>query len=259
MNSDKSSPRGLLNVTSLKLRFFLLVVLAAPAFTNIHDTVDFAVWLPAAVPGAIADSIGWIAYGAVVFSIISWTLGGSTLSKLLSVAVTLAMLLAFFRAGLPRIPILGEFFQGSKIDVNPSEAAFAQFVVMMTVIPLALFVVECFPAAEILSKMRLGIEPPSEYLILLAIWLRVYTIVLDAVGYCLLAWKEENPIFLLPRHRNDTTSVQKLTKLALWPIGAAKTWAIALVTYTIEQIPELMCQLDMSLSVSGGRYGKQKF
>ena len=256
MNAQ-DSPRGAMRIHSLWLRLATLIALALPAFTPILDYLDVASHLPQGIPLAVLRTLPYIGYGAILFLVVVRTVGAVGLTRLLAVGIPLALVVSITRALLPSLPVVGTFLQGSKTIESIDEAAIDQMITMFTVVPLALFIVQCFPPAELISRMRQRAGVVSENAIRLAIALRIYTVVTDAIASFWRAWIEENPSLLLPRHRSEATSTQKFFKFPFWFLGAARTWALALITYTIEQIPSLIHQLDTTLSPTGESHGRQ--
>lgn len=246
------SRNGVMRITPLWLRFFVLTLLAVPAFTPVLNSVSIIEHIPAGVPPAIAKASVFLAYALVLFAIIVVTIGIAGLTRLLAVAIPLALVVSITRALLPEIPFIGAFLQGSKPIQGVDVASFDQLVTMLTVIPLALFVVQCFPASEFILRMRKNRDSVSENTVRAAILFRVYVVVTDAIASFRKAWTEENPRVLLPRYRSEATSTQKILKFPFWFFGAAKLWSLALITYSIEQIPPLIHQLDVTLSTQLG-------
>lgn len=255
MHEKKAS--GIMSIRPLFVRFIVLILIALPAFTPVLGAFDLSPYFPEGVPKPVLQLLPYIAYATILFLVVVFTTGAIGLVRLLAIGIPLALVVSITKVLLPKIPILGVYLQGSKTDTNINEAALLQLVTMMTVIPLALFVVQCFPPAEIISRIRDNSKPVSENAIRLAIVLRIYTVVSDAIASFWKAWIEENPSFLLPRHRSEATSTQKIYRFPFWFIGAAKTWALALITYTIEQIPSLIHQLDTTLSSAGDSNGNK--
>ena len=254
MHEKKAS--GIMSIRSLAVRFIVLLLIALPVFTPALNVIDLSPYFPVGVPKPVLQLLPYTVYATVLFIVVVFTIGALGLARLLAVGIPLALVVSITRALLPRIPVLGDYLQGSKIDTNIEEAALQQLVTMITVVPLALFIVQCFPPAEIITRMRGDSKHISENAIRLAIVLRIYTVVSDAIASFWKAWIEENPSLLLPRHRSEATSTQKIYKFPFWFLGAAKTWALALITYTIEQIPSLIHQLDITLSSAGDSNGK---
>ena len=122
-----------------------------------------------------------------------------------------------------------------------------QLFTMLVVIPLGMLFIHSFPPAELISRLRSPSGQVSEWVVRIAITLRIYSMVVDAIAAFHAAWSEENPKVLLPRHRKDIGGTDKLWKLPMWFLGAAATWGLALVTYCIEQIPQLVAQLDITI------------
>jgi hypothetical protein len=256
MNTE-NIPRGIMRIRRLSLRFAALFLLIFPSLTPLLNMVSVLPYLPAGVPVGVAKTLPYIGYGGVAFSIIVWTVGPAGLVRLLAAAIPIAMAVAFARAVVPNIPLIGQFLQGSKTDEDVAAAALLQFVTMLIVIPLPLFAVQCFPLAEFILRFRQKFGSISETGIRVAIALRIYSAVIDAIASFWRAWVEENPGRILPRHRSEASSMQKFLKFPLWFIGAGRTWSFALLIYAIEQIPPLIYQLDATISkLENGRGGE---
>ena len=200
------------------------------------------------MPQSLLGVIVFIMYAAIVYAIIILTFGLQGLTQMLAVSIIVALTVVLTMAAFSKVPVLGDWLQGSKASVQIDIKAVEQFFTMLVVIPLGLLIVHSFPPAELISRLRTPDGVVSERAVRLAIALRIYSIVVDAVAAFYAAWMEENPSVLLPRHRKDIGGTDKLWKLPLWFFGAAATWALALVTYCIEQIPQLVTQLDATLN-----------
>jgi len=239
--------RGVLRIRSLSLRLALLVLLAVPAFNrNILDTL-----LPTSLihqlPLPLLSVLAFVAYSIVVYAIVVWTFGIKGLTQMLALAVVLGLTVVISMAAISKAPILGDWLQGSKTLAQVDAKAVEQFFAMLVVIPLGLLIIHSFPPAELICRLRSPTGTISEHAIRVAIVLRIYSMVADAISSFYAAWSEENPKVFLPRHRKDIGGTDKLWKLPMWFFGAAATWGIALVTYCIEQIPQLVTQLDVTL------------
>ena len=244
--------RGLLRITPLWLRLILVLVIALPAF------VPFTKWyqLPSELTNILSTGVKepmlsqvslsakYLVYTMVMYLIIYITFGIRGFTRLLGIAVPLALVVCLTQASLPSLPGLGPLVQGSKSPAIADAITLHQFIVMITVIPLGLFGVMCFPPTELLNRVRQRGHEPSENLVRVIIVLRLIQIVTEGVAKYRQAWKEENPAQLFPRHRAEIGSTQRFVKFPVWFVGAAKTWAVALVTYSIENIPALIYQID---------------
>jgi hypothetical protein len=243
----ENSRKGIMRVKNLWARFALLVIIFFPIFIPIIGFYDASVYMPHEIPDQIKNMVPYLIYMAIVYFFIVRTFGLAGLGGLLLIATPIALSVSLARGITPHIPYVGIFLQGSKPDIDRNFLSIMQFVKMLVLIPGPLFVIKCFPAHELISKIKTSKNKP-EYLIKIAIISRMFVVVTEAVSKFWNAWNEENPNLILPRYRIDISTSQKLVKSPLWLLGASKTWCFALVVYCIEQIPPLMYQIDNILA-----------
>jgi hypothetical protein len=247
MNNLSLERRGVLRIRSLTLRLVLLLLLCIPAFNRaMLDAIVPNSWATH-LPPPLLSALDFVAYAVVVYAVVVWTFGWKGLTQMVALATVLALTVVLTMAASSKAPLVGEWLQGSKAVGQIDATALGQFFTMLVVIPLGLLVIHSFPPAELISRLRSPAGEVSEWAVKLAILLRIYSIVVEAVSGFYAAWSEENPKVVLPRHRKDIGGTDKLWKLPLWFFGAAGTWGLALVTSCVEQIPQLVTQIDATL------------
>jgi hypothetical protein len=235
--------KGIMRINNMRARLAVLIIIFFPLFIPVIGMFDVSNHLHHETPEQIAKIVPYLIYAFIVYFLISFTFGLTGLSGLLLIATPIALSVSLARGLTPHIPYIGDFLQGSKPDADRSFLSIMQFVKMLILIPGPLFIMRCFPAHEIISKIQLSKKSP-EYLIKFAIISRMFVVVTEAVSKFWGAWREENPRLILPRYRIDISTSQKLVKSPLWLLGASKTWCFALVVYSMEQIPPLIYQID---------------
>jgi hypothetical protein len=243
---------GFLKIKSLTFRFLAILLLAIPAFIPVAKNNYIQNLFPNTIPTPLIQLCIFLIYTVLIYFSVLITFGINGLTKLLSIATVLALVVCLTQAITPHIPIIGTLLIGTKSVESLQAASLAQFINMMTVIPLGLFCVYCFPASEIISKIKLKSGRVPEYIVYIAIVLRLFIIVIEGIATFKRAWWEENPKIILPRFMAEVSSTQKLWKFPVWFIGAGKTWAFALIIYTLEQIPALIHHLDLTLLENKG-------
>lgn len=234
--------RGVLAIKSLGARFFVLSFVCVPVFFPILRDLDVGRIVDHRIPLQIANLAPFIIYSVFLFCVISYTLGVSGLTRIISISATTAITVSVARGVIPQIPIVGSFLQGSKPDGDSSFSASLQLVEMFILIPAPIFFVRCFPPSDILLNIKSNRR--GGFLIFAATVSRMSTAIADGISHFFVAWQEENPRFIFPRHSSELGSSQKLIKFPLWFFAAMKTWCFALVVYSLEQIPPLIYQTN---------------
>jgi hypothetical protein len=231
-----------LKINSLAIRALLLFALALPAFTPLLT------WITPILGSNVAPIFSLmamhLAYGFLIWGVIAWMFGSNVLVRTFAFAAPLALIVVLTGALIGSIPLIGVFIQGGKSSASITEGYVKQFTQMMVFIPFALLAVMCFPAAEVIERASLRHGRPRKALVLLAVAVRIFQVIFDAIRSYLNAWREENPRLIWPRVRADIGSIHKWRSLPLWFVGASTTWAIALAIHTVDQIPPIVDQLD---------------
>ena len=241
--------KGILAIKSLKARAAILAFICIPIFVPILRHSDVSPLLDSRTPHEIMALIPFLIYSFFLFSIISYTLGISGLTKIIAISATTAITVSVTRGIIPQIPVIGNFLQGSKPDSDSSFSSALQLVEMFILIPAPIFFIRCVPPADLLMKIRS--DKRKSHWVIAAIISRMSTAIIDGVAYFFTACQEENPKFILPRHSAELGSSQKLIKFPLWFVAAMKTWCFALVVYSLEQIPPLIHQTNNLLISTG--------
>jgi len=181
----------------------------------------------------------WLGYGCFIWIFILLNVGSRQLLKYLSFAFTLALITSILGALVRKIPAL--FIEQSAADVEYiSFKMLLLFIIMISVIPYTLFFINCFSVSSFVSNLSFDLGKRYKFKIHLALALRVFQHVGDVLTNLLYVWKEENPLMIKPRFREEWQE-SKLSQLGWfnWLLNSAITWCFALLLHTFEAIPYL--------------------
>lgn len=215
----------------LKLIFLLLIGL--PPISGYPISIFMT-------PGnSIHNILLWLGYGCFIWLFILLNVGARQLLKYLSFAFTLALITSFL--GVIIRKLTGFIFEQSTADAEyVSFKMLSLLIVMISVIPYTLFFINCFSASSFVSKLSFDVNKNHKIKIHLALALRVFQHVGEVMTNLLVVWKEENPLMLKPRFREDLTE-NKLSIVSWfnWFKNSLVTWCFALLIHTFEAIPYL--------------------
>ena len=230
----------------------MLIILGIPAFTG------WPINLLAHSGSSSADLLFnlslWVGYAAVMLLLVGLNMGSERLAEVLSIASVLGITTALLGGVVRRA---GQFvFGGAGQDQDALNALISYkmlniLVIVLAVIPYALFAVNCFSVSRFLE--RVAHWPGRRKLIGVhaALAFRVIQHASEVASTLMLAWTEENPQRLLPRFRDGwKESTLGWVYFFPWFQQAVLTWAFALLIHTIEPIPVFADELAKINNVS---------
>jgi hypothetical protein len=193
------------------------------------------------------DLAWWAAYSVFVWLFILICIGLERLIQWLSVAVVSGLTVALTGAALRKLKIW-ESVEHAVFWLTGAESApvhqaeldlIFRLIIIMVSLPFALFVLNSFPAADLLK--RIASRGPSKKALLtikLALSLRIFQHVMEVVTTSLVSWREENPEIVLPRFRDDWrgTLLGRL-KFFDWARTAVWAWCLTLTLHTLLIVP----------------------
>lgn len=215
------------------LKLLILLLIGLPPITGYPITIF------ATPENSLHNIMLWLAYGCFIWLFILLNVGLKQLLHYLSFPFTLALVTTF----------LGVIFRNFQSFIFEDSAADSEyisfkmlslFVVMISVIPYTLFFINCFSVSSFVANLSFDVKKNYKYKIHLALALRVFQHVGEVASNLLVVWKEENPLIIKPRFREDLTeSKYSIVKWLNWFKNSAITWCFALLMHTFEAIPYL--------------------
>jgi hypothetical protein len=188
----------------------------------------------------------WIAYAIFIWIIIGLAVGLDQLLSWLFVGVIFGLTVAVTGALLRHIHLwefieqLVAYVSNQAVSASSDEAVLVwRMIVTMIAVPYSLLMLESFPASDILHRVaRPGRSKRKVLWLAAAIFLRVFQHVFEVAGNLFVAWKEENPRLLWPRHRDDWHGYGSGFKGVLkWIISAIWAWSVTLLEQAMLFVP----------------------
>ena len=224
------------------LKLLILLFIGLPPITGYPITIF------ATAENSLYNILLWLGYGCFIWLFIMLNVGLRQLLKYLSFAFTLALITSFLGATVRKLPAL--FIEQSAADVEYiSFKMLSLFIIMVSVIPYTLFFINCFSVSAFVSNLSLDVGKRYKVKVHLALALRVFQHVGDVTTNLLYVWKEENPLMIKPRFREEWQE-SKLSQLGWfnWLLNSAITWCFALLMHTFEAIPYLSEEMRTVIS-----------
>jgi len=226
-----------INVAAIKpwwFRLFLLIIIGVPPFTRwpISRLED---------PSSPIINIAiWLGYACFIWLFIFLSTGIDQFLKFVAPAFVIAFTTAFSGAIIVKLfPFLsggkGSPYKDLSYDMT------ILLVIIMSVVPYALLVVNSFSFYGIISKVssKAG-KRKGSFLLHLALMGRVLQHVGEVFSNLFLVWVEENPKILSPRFKKDWRYLyphKKLISFIYWLYISLKAWCMALLMHTFEILP----------------------
>lgn len=241
------------------LRLLLLGLIASPVLTHgrLHATIH--------AQHAFADLLQWVGYALFVWLFVSLCVGVDRLFRWLAVAAIFGFSLAFGGAFVDRIGVwdlLRNQVAALSPTATPSGATEHNFdlvyrlVMIMATLPYFLLVVNSFPAGDLFARalplVRSKAARRVRLYVSLAVVLRMMQHVFELFTSLLVAWREENPIQILPRFKQDIHApFPGYFTLIPWARASIWTWCQALLMHSLLFVPVVVSNWrDLSDTVS---------
>ena len=188
----------------------------------------------------------WCAYAVFIWLIIYLAVGIDRFVTWLCVGVIFG-LTVLITGTLMRRAKIWEFVEGfaaavSSQDLSTVTTSEANLVLRMIItmisIPYMFLAIECFPASQILNQLsRPSHTKYKEIWLGTAIFLRVFQHVFEVAGRMIIAWREENPNLVIPRHRNNWKNLSKYTGIFSWIRTSVWVWSVTLIEQSLLFVP----------------------
>lgn len=217
------------------LRLLLLIVIGSPIVGGLPRLL--------AATDPMTELAACTGYAIFVWLVIYLSVGGKQLLFYLEPAVLLALTTAFTGAVVRKlVPAL---FGGGDGSALMSLALVKLFVTMLTVLPYAIFCINCFSARGLLLASTAKAARGSAYAQRAAVVLRTFQHVSETFISLLDVWREEHPRRVWPRFHADWARSKLGTLNAMTWLGhAVVVWAVALLVHSIAAIPPLVDEID---------------
>jgi len=195
---------------------------------------------------AVFQDLGvWVSYGVFVWLLVGLAVGAEKLLSWLCVGVIFGLTVAVSGVVLRHMKVweliqhLADYVSKSSPTVSTVEAELVKrLIVIMIAVPYSLLVLESFPASDILRRAaRPNGSKHAELWLAVAIFLRVFQHVFEVAGNLLLAWREENPRLLLPRHQRDWHGLGAGAGLLRWIKSSVWSWSVTLLEQALLFVP----------------------
>lgn len=234
---------GYLSLSEIRpwwVRLSLLLVLGEPMLTggSLHVRLH--------VDHAFLDLGYWTAYAVFIWLFVFLCVGGSRLLAWLAAASVFGLALVMGGATLTKIGVW-EFLQGllgavgtvTEFDrVQRELDLLFRLLMILTSLPFFLLALQSFSASAIFAAaVRRGASGGNKVLIGLAVFLRLFQHVFELFERFLLAWREENPRMLSPRHAADSSSAFRSLRILEWWKTSLWVWCIALLQHSLLFVP----------------------
>jgi hypothetical protein len=120
-----------------------------------------------------------------------------------------------------------------------------QGVMIVTVVPYAVFIVNCFSVSAAVQRASNWMGAKRTLAKHSLIILRVCQHTLEVLPPLVLIWREEHPKMLLPRHRNDLSGIlEKAFKPGGWFLGSVGLWVKTALVFTLEPLATFCAEID---------------
>lgn len=224
------------NIRPWWLRLVVLLSLGIPAFTgwplsHFYHSGNHPTDL-------IFNLSLWVGYAGVILTLIGINMGGERLAEVVSVASVLGLTTALLGGAVRR---LGQFLVNNSNGGQDAVVSYKMLnilVIVLAVIPYAIFFVNCFSASKLVEAISHWTGKRRLLGTHAALAFRVVQHATEVASTLMLAWVEENPQRLLPRFRTDwKESTFGWVHFFGWFQQAILTWSFALLIHTIEPIP----------------------
>jgi hypothetical protein len=186
------------------------------------------------------DLLAWAVYALIMWIFIALFAGLKRLLAWLCAAFILAFTLvasgvlmseSTWQFLLQNIPGLGG--TPSEPDMGRQLELLMRLFTVSISVPYAIFFMSSFSAAGLFkAAMRRSGPKRMNVLVCLAILLRMFQHVHELIEAMLLAWREENPNMVVPRHRTDS-----FVELLRWYKWSLYSWCCALLARTFMFVP----------------------
>lgn len=229
------------------LRLALLTLIASPMFlpSGMHTSLH--------ADQLFSDFATWMGYAVFLWLFIGLCVGLERLLVWLSAATVFGLALAFGGACVAKLGIwswlnsvLGDLSgsTGTTLIEHQSDLIFRLFIVM-TSLPFFFLVVNSFPATDIfLSAVRHGTRGRAKFFVVVAVFLRLFQYVFEVFTSLWLAWREENPEKILPRHRLEFHRFR-------WAMDSLLAWCAALLVHSLIFVPTVVRDWEPFFTSSG--------
>jgi hypothetical protein len=226
---NQNTRKTILSINPWWLRLLVLCVIGFPVIAG----------LPIKTNDVMHNMQVWMGYSILIWIFIWYNTGFQQLVSLLSIAFGTALFV--FMLGSASRHLIGYFSKDSSKETEYiSTTMIMQLITMITVIPYALFAINCFSASKFVARLSYNNSSKSKYLIHAALALRVCQHVGEVYATLLFAWKEENPKQLSPRISQDMNeSILKRMGWIKWFFESVLLWVNALFLHTLEGLPYL--------------------
>lgn len=233
---------GVLNYAGIRpwwLRLFILVLFATPLFGLGNLPVELK-------PDAVFQGLAaWIAYAVFAWLIVGLAVGIDRLLSWLCVGVVFGLTVTVSGALMRHMKLweviehFVDYVSHHATSVSSNEADLVRrMIVIMIAIPYSMLLLDSFPASDILRRAaRPGQSRFAGFWLAVAIFLRVFQHVFEVAGRLFLAWREENPRVLWPRHRQDWHGWGSGLGFLRWTKSAIWAWSVTLLEQAVLFVP----------------------
>ena len=236
--------QGYISLSSVRpwwLRLLILSLISSPLFIGIdhHASIQFE--------HLFSDMGNWIGYSVFIWIFIYMCVGINKLTSWLGLGAILGLVIIVTGVALPNLGIwdavsavFGEVQPESQIEKVQRELDLIfRLIMIMTSFPFFMLAIQSFSAAGIFNAaVRRGASGGAYFYIVIAVFLRVFQHVFEVFEKLLMAWQEENPRLVLPRHRADLgASVLSPLKITKWWWSSTWIWCQALLIHSLLFVP----------------------
>lgn len=192
----------------------------------------------------VSDPMGEILAAAIIAAFIwLFCLVNSGLSKLLdylSGAFLLALTTVLLGAVIRKLLPAGAFGETDKETLRLLKL----FYNIITVIPFSLLAINSFSPRKLIENLSRSTGSCREWVLHLALTLRIFQHVGEVICRLLLIWKEEHPLLIYPRYCADLRGIYALPGYFRWCAHCVSVWIFACIILTFEPIPVMVQEIE---------------
>lgn len=235
-----------LNISSIKIwwiRLFCLLVLGIPALSgwplnSLAHSVDALLPFELETAGEIANVLSWTLYACVVWLVIFSSVGAQKFLEYMAAAFIVGLTTALLGSVMRKaFPLLAGSASGDEISLK----MVTLLLIIITVVPYTLLLVNSFSARAMISRLASATGKRKELGLHLALVLRVFQHTGEVIFNLMDIWAEEHPEKIFPRHRRDWKAKwYSPANMLAWVWSAVFAWIYATMVHTFEPIPGMV-------------------